>query len=86
MALFWMSFCDTAKPKGRQFSGVALVEADDLPGAVKRAWTTGCNPGGEVRTVEIPLDALPNDKRVRFAKAPRDTLMTRNDLEHYGLL
>jgi hypothetical protein len=86
MGLFWMSFCDPSKPEGQQFTGVALVEADSLPEAITMAWATGCNPGGEIQSAEVPLDLLPNDKRVLLAKAPKHTLMDRAALEAHGLL
>jgi hypothetical protein len=86
MALYWMSFCDPAKPKGEQFMGVALVEAETEAGMMTQSWLTGCNPGGEIQFVEIPVEDLPNDRRVLLAKAPRHTLMSKADLEHFGLL
>lgn len=86
MALYWMSFYDPEKPKGRQLLGVALVEASSLPEAITRAWQTGCNPGGEISTVEIPMDLIPKERRAALDKAPRDTLMDCDTLEQYGLL
>lgn len=85
-SLFWLSFCDESAPEGEQFKGAALVEADDLKGAVGRAWATGCNPGGQVMSVELNLDAMPNTRRVRLARAPRDTLMDKDLLRHYDLI
>lgn len=86
MSLFWMSFCDPDRPKGRQFIGVALVEAPTLPDAITTAWRTGCNPGGEVQSTEIPIDRVPTEKRALLDATPRCTLMDLATLERYGLL
>lgn len=48
MAFFYLSFCDTERPKGTQFLGATIVEAPDSTSAVKRSWELGINPGGEV--------------------------------------
>lgn len=59
--LYFLSFCDPAKPKGSQFLGACLVEGigaederDDKAGAVRNAWRLKCNPGGEVACQEVP--------------------------------
>lgn len=44
----WLSFADGDLPKGKQFLGGVLVEADDLIEAVVRSHALGINPGGEV--------------------------------------
>jgi hypothetical protein len=44
---FWMSFCDPELPKGSQFLGVAIVEAEAERTAIATAWDNDCNPGGE---------------------------------------
>lgn len=54
MSLWWLSFADPEKPAGAQFLGVAIVEAADLPSAIKAAWALGCNPGGSVKG--FPVD------------------------------
>jgi hypothetical protein len=67
MALYWLSFCDPAKPPGTQFLGVSIVDGDytgdglaerraDNAGLLRSAWRHGCNPGGEVQTVLLPAD------------------------------
>ncbi len=81
MALYWMSFCDGSRPAGQQFCGVAIVEADDLRDAVRVAWETGCNPGGQIASVEIPPERLTGLENV-----PRNTLMDRTALESYDLI
>jgi hypothetical protein len=86
VALWWLSFCDPAKPPGEQFLGVCLVEADNYPSAIRRAWREGCNPGGEINGFDLPLDKLTNAKRVILAKAPHHTLLTKAQLEEYELV
>ena len=85
MGLWWLSFCDPAKPSGEQFLGVALVEADDLPSATRRAWREGCNPGGEIAGFDLPLDKMTNARRVILAKAPHHTLLDKAQLDEYHL-
>jgi hypothetical protein len=56
MTLWWLSFVDPHRPEGTRFLGVALVEAETMADALRRAWSSGCNPGGEVEAYELPLD------------------------------
>jgi hypothetical protein len=92
--LFWLSFCDPERPEGEQFTGVALVEGDGathdeaLRDAIRHAWATGCNPGGEIQSilVDAMLDSMSNEQRVRLARAPRDTLLDKDDLAHFDLI
>lgn len=83
---FWMSFCDPNKPTGEQFLGVALVDADSLAEAVTLSHLHGCNPGGEIQTVELPHGSIPPEMRGPMAAAPRGTLLSRDDLERLGLM
>lgn len=52
---WWLSFCDTSKPAGQQFLGVAIVKAANHGAAVSAAWANDCNPGGQVMIIG-PLD------------------------------
>lgn len=77
--VFWLSFCDSALPKGSQFIGGCVVkvtaeEADEaafdvmlqfpfaqpdaewIAAACKKAHQLGCNPGGEMASIEIDAD------------------------------
>ena len=54
MKKYWLSFCDPDLPNGQQFLGVALVPAEDFIDAIQRSRRLGCNPGGEVRVMELP--------------------------------
>lgn len=87
MVTYWLSFCDADKPKGSQFLGVVLVDAESLEDAVRACWKAGCNPGGEVASIELPpLDELADDERAdaeRTYAMPRLTLMSRADIEAY---
>lgn len=49
MTKFWMSFADE-----HSFRGACIVEAPTFEEAIRSAWKNGCNPGGEVRALEIP--------------------------------
>lgn len=86
MPLFWLSFTDGSQPTGQQFQGVTLIEADDLKGAVSHAWATGSNPGGQVLSVELDLNGMSNQQRLRLAQAPRDMLLDKELLLHYDLI
>lgn len=86
MTTFWLSFCDATRPPGTQFLGVVLVDAESLSEAITWAWLTGCNPGGEIRTMRVPHDRLPADKREAFLKAPRDALLDLETLKRLGLM
>lgn len=49
LGLWWLSFADAARTAGEQSLGVAIVEAADMPSAIRVAWALGRNPGGEVQ-------------------------------------
>ena len=67
---WWLSFCDESRPKGRQFLGVAVVEADHLPGAIEQAWRLKINPGGQVASYML-IDRVPVAKwRNRLLSRP----------------
>jgi hypothetical protein len=71
--LWWLSFCDTDRPPGTQFLGVAIVAAPTLAAAIVRAHKLGVNPGGQVGSVELPAGAV--------AEQWRDRLLTRDEAE-----
>lgn len=50
---WWLSFADGGRPKGQQFLGGAIVRADGMLDAVRRAHVLGINPGGEVQGHKI---------------------------------
>ena len=43
----WLSFADTTRPSGKQFTGGAVVPGLGVADAVATSWLLGCNPGGE---------------------------------------
>jgi len=49
MTTFWLCF-----RRDGAFAGVAIVDAGNLAGAAQIAWERGCNPGGEIVSVELP--------------------------------
>lgn len=58
MKQWWLSFCDSDRPKGQQFLGVAIVCAHAFTEAITAAHVLGINPGGEVQGHAIPPDKL----------------------------
>jgi hypothetical protein len=77
-SLWWLSFVDTEKsapldeqvPGSGGFLGVAIVRANGPIDAVKRAWTLGINPGGEVQIIGPgPADAYPDEVLHRLLTA-----------------
>lgn len=93
MGLWWLSFVDPKRPQGQRFLGCALVETETDPDdpkvamsdAIRRAWRTGCNPGGEVQASQFDLDRMSNAARLLLARAPHHVLMDRDTMREYGL-
>jgi hypothetical protein len=99
MKTFWMSFTDPDRPEGQGFLGVVVLDvtaadadaarpflpptahpgSEWLLAAQREAWRLGCNPGGEVKSWELPPDHP-------SAAAPRQVLLTRDDLVRLGLI
>jgi hypothetical protein len=73
--MYWLSFADSELPKGSQFLGCAIVEANDIANAIARSHVVGCNPGGQVLCAEITED--------RHAEYRRyvNRLMQRDEIE-----
>lgn len=64
---WWLSFVDSALPKGSQFLGVCVVLGDNLMEAVEGSHRLRVNPGGEVVGMEIPTGMEPPvEKRNRL--------------------
>jgi hypothetical protein len=64
--LQWLSFLDDARPVGRKFLGVAIVEAADATSAVAEAWRRGISPGSKIAAVSMPLRLVPESFRNRL--------------------
>lgn len=76
---YWLSFADASLPVGKQFLGVAIVRAGGVVEAAQIAHMMGCNPGGEVKAIEIPPEHVPH----------RDLcyrLLSEQDLKDAGLI
>jgi hypothetical protein len=73
--IFWLSFCDPDRPKGTQFLGAVMIEAPDLPAAIRRAWKKNCNPGGEIVSTEVPPGKHADARRYL------NRLMQRDEIE-----
>lgn len=58
MTLWWLSFADASRPVGQQLLGISIVDAPDMATALKVAWATGCNPGGEVNGMKVDVAML----------------------------
>lgn len=79
MTLYYLSFCDPAKPTGEQFMGATIVDGTCEMDAVSISHQLGLNPGGEVAIVsleELTLETLPADARHYYNTfIPRDEVM-----------
>lgn len=76
MPYYYLSFCDTTKPKGEHFLGCAIVEAPNVDSAILESHVRKINPGGEVAIVDLGVEVLPPeyiDWLNRFT--PRDVVM-----------
>jgi len=56
----------------------AAPDAEWIGAAMRHAWAAGCNPGGQVGSIEI-TDAP------EAARAPRDRLLSKSELAALGL-
>jgi hypothetical protein len=77
--VLWLSFCDGSLPKGSQFLGVFITEADSVMQAAKKAWDLNMNPGGEIQSVDVTND---------FSITPEhmDRLMSKDEVKAYGFI
>ena len=76
--IFWLSFADPTRPKGSQFLGALIIEAQSFHHAVQLAHTQGVNPGGEVQGLPVePQTAALIDPRWK------DRLLTRAECESF---
>lgn len=74
--LWWMSFCDPEKPKGKQFLGVCIVSAPGLMHAHQKALALGINPGGEILAAQV--EDIPGEYM--------NKLLSRADIEAAGFI
>jgi hypothetical protein len=51
---YWLSFCDSSRPKGTQSLGICIVEGQDEKDAHRNATLLGLNPGGEILIQPMP--------------------------------
>lgn len=80
MHYYWMSFCDTSKPRGEQFLGVAIMGPAPIVGVAHlMSWVLGCNPGGECEIFQVPEDEVPN-----IPDAFRNRLLTKEEAYSLG--
>ena len=74
---FFMSFADGSLPAGTQFLGGCFVQAGSLPAAITLSHALGINPGGEVRVMELPEDAVED----HVPERDRYRLLSRQEIE-----
>lgn len=74
MTLWYFSFANADLPKGSQFLGVAIVEAETEKAAVSETWKRGINPGGGVIFIPIP-------ENVVVPTAAQNRLLNRAEVE-----
>jgi hypothetical protein len=88
MRTWYLSFADPKRPKGERWPGACFVEAATLSDALRAAWSSGCNPGGEVKGRVIPdPPATPAGDAVRakLAEIPFGQLLDRERLARLGV-
>lgn len=79
--LWWLSFADGGLPSGRQFLGVAIIEAPSHGAAVMESHRLGCNPGGEIQVIALEPSSHP-----AVLALPRGRLLSRDDLKAAGAI
>lgn len=88
MRLWWCSFVDPDKPEGQRFLGVAVVPCEpaieDQASVAKTVLTEahriGCNPGGQVKFVEmIPSAVLKMPKELVGVLLTREQALDLSD-------
>ena len=72
---WWLSF---AGEEG--FRGAVLTRARGFISAIERTHLLGINPGGEVRGVEVPEEAMRSADGIQHAQHA-DRLLSRKDIE-----
>lgn len=88
---WWLSFVDTTRsapwdeqvPGGGGFTGVCIVPGPNIVVAARIAFTFGCNPGGEVAGVPLPI---PSGWRPRREYVARLFDVSISDVEFGDLL
>lgn len=78
-SLWWLSFCDTSKPKGLQFIGIIIIPAINFIQAVAKTHVLNINPGGEIEGVELPSS-------VKISSEYQNRLLSKKELYDSGLL
>jgi hypothetical protein len=79
VTFYYLSFCDPKLPKGTQFLGATVIEADSIEMVAPMAHLLGRNPGGEIAIVTLPFssrDESPESGRKYFDRfVPRDEVL-----------
>ncbi len=80
--MWWfLSFADGRLPKGTQFLGGVLIEAEDFTAAVQKTHFLGINPGGEVlgQGPAITIDAVGDAVYKKYS----NRLLTREECNEW---
>jgi hypothetical protein len=72
--LFYLSFADGRLPKGNQWLGAIITEAENDLLAVAKTHKLKINPGGEVLTINL--------QEIEIDPKYYDRLLTKADLEY----
>lgn len=80
-SIWWLSFCDTGKPKGMQFQGVIIIKALGMADALRRTWLININPGGEVKGFQC----TENLQMINYEKMG-EKLLSKEQLKEFGLI
>lgn len=78
MTMWYLSFCDSAKPAGQQFLGALMLDVPPGKHPVDHAWDMGLNPGGEVVVLSVPPHRVH-----RFTPDMLNRLLTREEVEAF---
>jgi hypothetical protein len=80
MSFFYLSFCDTNRPKGQMFLGATMVRGADPDDALARATQLGVNPGGEVAFVEFKPEFTEIEQLGPLARRYFEKFVTRDEV------
>jgi len=80
---WWLSFADGTLPRGSQFLGGVLIEAESFVDAIERSHALGINPGGEVKGAgpSWPADEVGMEAFEKY----KNRLLTKEDAKEFDL-
>lgn len=78
---YWLSFADPNKPKGTQFLGVIILEANGFLNAVSKCNYLKLNPGGEIKGL-----LFSKEKFDKIEDKYKNKLLSYDDLVEGGFI